>query len=80
MSYLLNNAIAGDRLANTLLNGSPDETLSARAYRTEQTGKIFGRIFRPLIDAIFWIGGQREHCKKAYSAELRRNQLPRAYQ
>ena len=78
MTYLLNLAIAYDKLCNAALNGSPDETLSARAWRTEQTGKIFGHIFRPVIDGLFWIV-QRDHCKKAYFAELRRNQLPKDY-
>lgn len=78
MSYLLNAAVAFDRFCNAALNGSPDETLSARAWRTEQTGKIFGCIFRPLIDVLFWVV-QREHCKKAYQAELARKQLPQGY-
>ena len=79
MSYLLNLAIAFDQFANAALAGSPDETLSARAWRTEQTGKAFGKFFRPLIDALFWIV-QREHCKKAYAEEVKRRQLPKGYQ
>jgi hypothetical protein len=79
MTYLLNNAIALDQQLNTLLCGAPDETLSARAWRTEQTGKFFGKFFRPVIDTFFLLFLQREHCKKAYFAELRRNQLPKDY-
>ena len=75
--YLLNNAIAFDQQVNTLLGGSPDETLSARAYRTEQQGKVFGRFFRPLIDALFWF--DPDHCKSAYNSELRKLQLPGSY-
>ena len=33
MSYLLRLLIALDQLANALIGGHPDETLSARAYR-----------------------------------------------
>lgn len=75
--YLLNNAIAFDQQVNTLLGGSPDETLSARAYRTEQHGKVFGRFFRPLIDALFFF--DKEHCHKAYLSEFRKLQLPDSY-
>lgn len=79
MNYLLNLLIALDQLANAILVGASDETLSARAFRTEQSGKIFGRFFRPLIDGLLWVF-EREHCKKAYIAERQRLQLPRDYQ
>ena len=72
--YILNNAIALDQQFNTLLGGSPDETLSSRAYRTEQHQRILGRIFRPVIDKIFWF--EIKHCKKAYYSEINRLQLP----
>lgn len=76
--YLLNNLIAIDQLANTILNGAPDETLSARAYRTEVKGKPFGRVFRPLIDLIFFF--EVQHCYRAYLAELDKRQLDSDYQ
>ena len=50
---MLNLLIAFDQLAYVLVTlgaGSPDETLSAAAWRTEHEGRILGRIFRPLID------------------------------
>lgn len=72
--YLLNNAIALDQMFNALLGGSPDETLSSRAYRTEQQQKIFGRFFRPLIDLMFFFDPL--HCYKSYLAEIDRLQLP----
>ena len=72
--YLLYNSIAVDQLFNTLLGGSPDETLSSRAYRAEKRGKYFGRFFRPVIDMIFWF--EIEHCKSAYYSEINRLQLP----
>lgn len=80
MIYLLNIAIAFDQLCNAVLNGAPDETLSARAWRTEQSGKVFGKIFRPLIDTLFLLALQRDHCAKAYLEERARKQLPREYQ
>lgn len=75
--YLLNNATAFDQLANTLLGGSPDETLSARAYRNEQQGKLLGRFFRPVIDLLFWF--DENHCYKSYLSEKYRQQFPAYY-
>lgn len=54
MGYLLSLLIALDQLANALLAGSSDETLSSRAYRADRDGKVFGRFFRPLIDTLFF--------------------------
>lgn len=67
--------IALDQLLNTILGGWPDETLSSRAYRTEQDKKILGSILRPLIDAVLFF--DPEHCKKAYESELKGSQRPR---
>jgi hypothetical protein len=48
--------------------GYPDETLSGAAWRTEQEGRLFGAIFRPIIDllALPW---QRDHCRIVAEAE-----------
>lgn len=70
-------AIAFDQLLNALLAGHADETLSARAYRTESSGKLFGRFFRPLIDTIFFF--DKDHCKQSYLSEFERKQLPSHY-
>ena len=78
---LLNVLIALDQLAYVLLTlgaGSPDETLSAAAWRTEQAGKLGGRIFRPFIDLLF-CPIERDHCRKAYLAEQQGHQLPKEY-
>ncbi len=78
---LLNTAIAIDQLMYVLVTlgaGSPDETLSAAAWRTEQAGKLGGRIFRPLIDLLFW-PIERDHCHRAYLAERHGAQLPKEY-
>ena len=77
----LNVLIALDQLVYVLLTlgaGSPDETLSAAAWRTEQSGKLGGRIFRPLIDLLF-MPIERDHCRKAYEAERLGRQLPEEY-
>jgi hypothetical protein len=73
-SYLLNIAIAFDQLLNAFLFGSPDETLSSRAYRAEQNNKRFGLVFRPLIDCLFF--WQDKHCYQSYISEVKKRQLP----
>lgn len=67
--------IALDQLANTLLGGMADETLSARAFRLELQGK--GNELRELIDAIFF--WQERHCYQAWRSEIERRQLPGMY-
>lgn len=78
---VLNLMIALDQLLYVLVTlgaGHPDETLSAAAWRTEQAGKLGGRIFRPLIDLLF-LPFEREHCYRAYLAERHGAQLPKEY-
>lgn len=77
MGYVLSLAVAIDQLANALLLGSPDETLSSRAYRADRDGKAFGRIFRPMIDTLFF--WQDQHCYDAYLAEVHRRQYPNSF-
>lgn len=72
--YVIQVLVAFDQLANALLLGSADETLSSRAYRAEYKDLIFGKIFRPLIDCLFF--WQENHCYKAYMSELNRKQFP----
>ena len=78
---LLNLLIALDQLAYvmvTLGKGHPDETMSAAAYRTEQDGKLFGRILRPVIDLLF-LPFERDHCRLSFESELYKRHLPDAY-
>ena len=79
---LLLIGIAVDQLLYVLLTlgaGSPDETLSAAAWRTERDGKWLGRAFRPLIDALFW-PFERHHCRAAFESEKLGRHLPPEYQ
>lgn len=67
--------IALDQLANALLAGHADETLSARAYRLSRDR---GRHWpRRVIDAIFF--WDENHCEQAHLSELLRRHLPRNY-
>lgn len=77
----LNLLIALDQLTYVLLTlgaGDPDETMSAAAWRTEQKGRLLGRLFRPLIDLLF-APLEQHHCRKAFEAEVSRAQLHRDY-
>lgn len=61
--------IAVDQLANTMIGGMADETLSARAYRTNS-------FMQHVINALFF---DRNHCRDSYFSELNRKQLPKEY-
>lgn len=77
---MLNISIAFDQLLYVLLTfgaGSPDETLSAAAWRSEGNGKLLGRIFRPIIDALFWF--DPKHCQTSFESELNGRHLPMEY-
>lgn len=73
MSYVINVLIAIDQLGTALVGGYPDETLSSYAYRLDQQGKVAGRIFRPVIDFLFF--WQKKHCFNAYVSERMRYQF-----
>ena len=78
MFFILQVLIAVDQLANALLMGHADETLSARAWRTEQDGKVFGKFWRPVIDVlalVLTLGRDKNHCFESYQSERLRRQL-----
>ena len=72
MAYIRNIAIAANQLANALMGGWPDETLSARAHRRHLRGRSH---MRELLNILhFW---QRDHCRAAYEAgNIRRRMSP----
>ena len=74
LTYLKYILIALDQLLNTVLLGFPDETLSSRAYRTEQEGYRLGGIIRPIIDTLLFF--DPEHCRTSYETEMTRKQFP----
>ena len=75
--WALNLLIALDQLANCLLRGDPDETLSARAHRMREKGQRYWGWLAGAINLVFF--WQEDHCKHAFEAELQRRQLPGAY-
>lgn len=77
MTWLRNVLIAVDQLANAVLGGHADETLSARAYRKELTSRRWA-VARKVIDALFR-PLERDHCRLSYESEQKRRHLPRVY-
>lgn len=65
--------LAIDQLANTLLGGWADESLSSRAYRAHRDGTRWGWL-RRVIDALFF--WEADHCHQSYLSEFNRSQLP----
>jgi hypothetical protein len=66
--------IAVDQLANALLGGWADETLSARLWRLQHPAHRW-------VDALFFWDRQGvvRHCELSYRSELLRSQLPKSY-
>lgn len=76
MSYWTRAIIAIDQAANAiLLNGQPDETLSARSYRLRDK-QPWGFMQRTLDRLFFW---QIEHCRQCHEWEWARKDLPVEY-
>lgn len=69
--------VAIDQLLNAILFGFADETLSSRAYRADRDEKLFGRLFRPVIDTLFF--WQDRHCYQSYLAEVQRRQYSKNF-
>ena len=87
-------AVALDQVANAVLGGYADETLSARMHRggsADDARGVRGRWWyaRAVVDWLFvpqdWLVRRRgewtgaRHCERAYHAELQRLQYPHPY-
>lgn len=69
-------ALAWDCLANALLRGWHHETLSSRSWRAWSMRRVFGHIFRPVIDFLFaWQKHPEGHCRAHHEAEVARAEL-----
>ena len=68
--------MALDCLLNALLRGWHHETMSSRSWRAWVLGRVFGRIFKPVIDAMFaWQRHLEGHCKAHHESEVARAEL-----
>ena len=75
-NYLHQLSITVDQLANALLAGYADETLSARAYRMSSLKKHWSIVKKLINGMFFW---QENHCRSAYRAEQLKRHLPEHY-
>lgn len=74
--YIKNVLIAIDQLVNTLLKGEPDETMSSRVYRNWiKHGYWYCGAAVKILDCVFGLLGDEEHCKNSYENELNRTHL-----
>lgn len=71
MKYLHNLCVSVDQLANTILAGYPDETLSSRSYRCRD--KKRWRVVMNIINALFF---DSKHCEEAFKLDV---DLPKEY-
>lgn len=72
-SYIKNVLIGVDQLANTVICGRPDETLSSRCYRNAQK-YWYAKLGMFILDLIFRPWG-KNHCYESYMSEMNRNHL-----
>ncbi|HEU4854393.1 MAG TPA: hypothetical protein VFS89_03795 [Nitrosospira sp.] len=75
--YLYQNFVGFDQWANTRFNGSADETLSSRCYRTRFI-PAYNRL-RILIDILFFPFQGWNHCEKAYIKDVQGRHLPHMF-
>ena len=79
-SRVLNLLISLDQFAFSIITlgkAPPDETMSAAAYRLEQEGKWQGKLFRPIIDKLFF--WDELHCRSSFESELDSKHLSAIY-
>ena len=66
---VLNILIALDKLIYQLITlgyGAVWDTISSAAYRMEQKGRLIGKLSRPVIDWVFSVLGDGNHCFTSY--------------
>ena len=63
-SWTVRVLVSIDQLANTLLNGKPDETISSRVGKNAIAGKRWALIAEKFINALFkFLIGEENHCR-----------------
>jgi hypothetical protein len=71
-----NNLMRADIKLARLLGAPQGATLSGHAYVMEQQDKLWGKLWRPVIDLIFKrLFGQEKHCEKAHAKDVERAKL-----
>ena len=62
----------------TLGHASPDEPISAATWRWESSGRLRGRLLRPVIDFVFR-PFESDHCYQSWLSEKNGSHLPSTY-
>lgn len=68
--YFWNILIAIDQLANTILLGDPQETISSRADKAAVEGKRWGCVLCKLLNVV-----QKNHCPLSLEANVGSNAI-----
>ena len=66
-TYFHHLLVSLSQLANTLMGGHPDMTISSAAWVRSQTGQ--GDRVRALMDALFW--WEEGHCQESFERDVR---------
>ena len=81
--YVKRILIALDQVANTLLNGYEDESLSSRFYRWSLKDGLLWKIPAKIVDTVLFFDTAKDedgkimhHCEKSFENELKRTGLP----
>jgi len=75
LRWLEQTVIAIDQLANAIIGGMADETLSARSHRNKH--KTGWNRFRKVLNLMFF--WQEDHAAEAFASEKNRRHLPYEY-
>lgn len=71
LTYVMRVLISIDQSLNAVVGGSPDETLSSRAYRRAELDakpKMFWVLFQRFVNTLFFF--EPNHCYESYKIEL----------
>lgn len=63
--YITSIAGAWSQLWNAIWGGNRDQSFSSRSYEARLTGRLWGHLAVPMIDAVFYKG----HCRDAYYSD-----------
>lgn len=75
MSRLREVAVAIDQLANAILGGYAQETISSRCWRLRDY-RPYSTMRRVIDGLFFW---QQDHCRISYESQVRRRNMPSDY-
>ena len=71
--YAHRDLVALDQFLNVMADGSPDETISSRAARADEKGKLWGRVLSRFLNLF-----QSDHGAKAQAGDVERAEVVEA--